>query len=232
MEVLLSNASRASPGDGAAAGSAASASASSVAASSAAGASAARAATDSTVGALSAGAAADWPPPGWIASSSRAFGGTSRRPAAGSARFVKQSRASRPDSEGWQKFRSGRQYLDHRRCTHPRRRVPADLVGKCINCFSATHTLARCRLQVRCFRCRSMGHQSYVCPAMVRGGCASQLERRSVWRRISPAQEPVVTAQEPALMVGLASGVDTGVRVIVGARMVATQAHPQQLPPC
>jgi len=55
-------------------------------------------------------------------------------------------------------------------------------------------------------------------------------------RQLGPAAWWIRHQQRPtleeALMVGLASGVDTGVRVIVGARMVATQAHPQQLPPC
>jgi hypothetical protein len=46
---------------------------------------------------------------------------------------------------------------------------------------------------VRCFRCRSLGHRSYVCPGMVRGGRTSQPVRKSVWRRITPAQGPAVT---------------------------------------
>ena len=173
LEVLLSNTGRASPSDGAvgsgtfsasgtAAGSATGASARSAAAGSAA-----SAAAGSEAGTSAASAAAGRPPPGPAAAPARAVRGASRRHATGRLRFVKQRRASRPDPEGWQRFRSGRERLDRWRSTRPRRRVPADLVGKCFNCFSATHTAARCHLQVRCFHCRSLGHRSYECPGMV-----------------------------------------------------------------
>ncbi|XP_066390234.1 uncharacterized protein [Miscanthus floridulus] len=179
LEVLLSNTGRASPSDGAVGSGTFSASG---------------AAAGSATGASAGSAAAGRPPLGQIPAPACKVGCASPRSAAGRVRFVRQRRASRLDPEGWQRFRSGREHLDWRRSTRPRRRVPADLVGKCFNCFSATHTAARCHLQVRCFRCRSLGHRSYECPGIVRGGRTSQPERRSVWRRISPAQEPAITA--------------------------------------
>jgi hypothetical protein len=65
----------------------------------------------------------------------------------------------------------------------PPRPIPADLRGKCFNCFSPSHRAAVCRRLVRCFLCRLSGHHASVCP---RRRTISGLPRRSlVWRPVS-----------------------------------------------
>ena len=71
-----------------------------------------------------------------------------------------------PDAEGWVPAvsRHTRKEL-HRRGRLPRRPVPADLRGRCFNCFSPRHRAVSCRSSPRCFRCRATGHRSYDCVA-------------------------------------------------------------------
>jgi len=45
----------------------------------------------------------------------------------------------------------------------PHRSVPADLRGKCFNCFSQEHRAANCKSRTRCFRCLALGHRSSGC---------------------------------------------------------------------
>lgn len=65
----------------------------------------------------------------------------------------------------------------------PRRPVPADLRGRCFNCFAVDHRAFQCKSRPRCFTCKLLGHRSVACPR--RGGGAPR--RVSVWRRIGPA---------------------------------------------
>ena len=100
---------------------------------------------------------------------------------------------ARPDPEGWQRALSrGARRRRRRAARHPRRAVPADLVGRCFNCFSSSHTAGLCRQKTRCFRCRSQGHRSYVCP-LHRPAPA----RASVWRRVSPSSCAVPLQRSP-----------------------------------
>ena len=56
------------------------------------------------------------------------------------------SGAAREDQEGWQEARSrGARRRQRRAARPPRRPVPADLFGRCFNCFSTSHTAALCR---------------------------------------------------------------------------------------
>jgi hypothetical protein len=99
--------------------------------------------------------------------------------------------SARPAPDGWQKAESrGSRRRRLRAARPPRRAVPADLVGKCFNCLSPSHTAALCRSQTRCFRCKFLGHHSSVCPRAAFGvspAARSAAARVSVWRRISPA---------------------------------------------
>ena len=112
--------------------------------------------------------------------------------------------ATCPNSQGWQKAlsRGARRRIRHV-ARPPCRSIPADLVGRCFNCFSTSHTASHCRQRTRCFRCQSQGHRSYVCPAVIHGGNASARPAStciSVWRRISPANEATgaVPPQRPS----------------------------------
>ncbi|CAO2163824.1 unnamed protein product [Urochloa humidicola] len=125
------------------------------------------------------------------------------------------------DAEGWEQVES--RYKRKERAAglrRPRRPVPVDLRGRCFNCFSGEHRAAQCKSQTRCFRCRTLGHRSLVCPR--RAAPAPEGDRGSVvlpkrvkvWRRITPAMEPMPTdspqatatpAESPAL--GVASDV-------------------------
>ncbi|CAN6381374.1 unnamed protein product [Urochloa humidicola] len=71
----------------------------------------------------------------------------------------------RCDADGWEHVvsRSKRRKLAEL-SRRPRRPVPADLRGRCFNCFSGAHRAAQCKSQTRCFRCRALGHRSFVCP--------------------------------------------------------------------
>lgn len=100
--------------------------------------------------------------------------------AVGRQRFIKQRWASQPDSDGWRKCQTS---SDHPCCQHAtrrRRRVPADLDGRCFNYFSTAHLAIQCKQRLRCFHCRALGHRSYACPVV------NQLpQRRLVWRPTS-----------------------------------------------
>lgn len=62
--------------------------------------------------------------------------------------------------------------------------VPVDLRGLCFNCFSPRHRAASCNSALRCFRCRAVGHRSFVC--RVRSSGASKSTRPLlVWRPAS-----------------------------------------------
>ena len=92
-------------------------------------------------------------------------------------------------ADGWQVFES-RSARRRRQCAAcpPRRPVPADLLGRCFNCFSSAHAAAQCRQRTRCFRCKSLGHRSYECPRSARA--ARPPRRVAVWRRISVNPTP------------------------------------------
>jgi hypothetical protein len=63
------------------------------------------------------------------------------------------------------------------------RPVPADLRGKCFNCFSPSHRAVVCRRPVRCFVCRLLGHRAHVCPR--RQTTPPRPRRSRVWRPVS-----------------------------------------------
>ncbi|CAO2148695.1 unnamed protein product [Urochloa humidicola] len=90
------------------------------------------------------------------------------------------------DADSWEQVESrsnrrARVELSRR----PRRPVPADLRGRCFNCFSGNHRAAQCKSQTRCFKCRALGHRSLVCPRR----SAVLPKRATVWRRIEPTME-------------------------------------------
>ena len=147
-------------------------------------------------------------------------------PGRGSAVF--SSGAARTNPERWQKVMSrGARRRSWRAARPPRRPVPADLVGRCFNCFSTLHRASQCRKKTRCFRCRSPGHRSYDCPDVVRSGNVSvrpALGRVSVWQRISPANVATgaTSPQRPS-----PAGVDGGAGVM---RHVHRQRIPARVP--
>ena len=127
-----------------------------------------------------------------------------RRDQPGRGGAVFSSGATRTDPEGWQKALSrGARRRQRRAARPPRRPIPADLVGRCFNCFSPSHTAALCRERTCCFRCRSQGHRSYECPApIIRGNRGNALPRLApgralVWRRVSPANEAASASPPP-----------------------------------
>ena len=129
----------------------------------------------------------------------------------------RQRGAVRPGPGGWVKFVSrGERRRRRREARPPRRQVPADLVGKCFNCFSAGHTAALCRQRTRCFRCRSPGHRSYVCPLESAGGGVLLPERISVWRRLGPVMSPPGASSRNGSPAGDESGV-AAARLVGGA---------------
>jgi len=66
----------------------------------------------------------------------------------------------------------------------PPRPVPADLRGRCFNCFSPGHRAAACKTGTRCFHCREVGHRSYTCPSRCPSK-ASSATRRLMWWPVS-----------------------------------------------
>ena len=51
----------------------------------------------------------------------------------------------------------------HARQPPPRRPLPAELSGRCLNCLSYKHRRADCRLQTRCLRCLELRHLARDC---------------------------------------------------------------------
>jgi hypothetical protein len=45
----------------------------------------------------------------------------------------------------------------------PGKKVLADLIGLCFNCFAKDHTVRQCPNPSYCFRCREPGHQAQDC---------------------------------------------------------------------
>jgi hypothetical protein len=87
------------------------------------------------------------------------------------------------DAEGWLNAASRKSRLAARcAARHPPRSVPADLRGKCFNCFSSKHRVASCKSSTRCFHCRASGHRSYFCP-MRRAGCPA-VAPSMAWRLV------------------------------------------------
>lgn len=82
-----------------------------------------------------------------------------------------------PDGDGWVTSESRRARRERRRRELPPRcPVPADLRGRCFNCFSTRHTAVVCRSRPRCFFCGGLGHLSGACPSRL-PAC-----RQLVWR--------------------------------------------------
>jgi hypothetical protein len=106
------------------------------------------------------------------------------------------------DADGWTKVESRRERRKRR--LRPRQPVPADLRGKCFNCFSTEHRATCCRSQTRCFRCRKLGHRSAACPRTAGvAGPAIPAPRRLVWRPlVSPARNSVPPTTSAAHGVG------------------------------
>jgi len=69
-----------------------------------------------------------------------------------------------PDAKGWQQVESRRSRKARLLAERgPRRRVHADLRGRCFNCFSPDHRAAACNNRTRCFKCRRLGHRALWC---------------------------------------------------------------------
>ena len=121
-----------------------------------------------------------------------------------------RSGGARPSPGVWQTAESRGSRRRRLRATRPpRRSVPADLFGKCFNCFSPSHTASFCRQRTRCFRCRSQGHRSYKCPLVANGGNTSScaVGRTSVWRRLGHGGEAArASAWQRLSLAGAARG--------------------------
>jgi hypothetical protein len=90
---------------------------------------------------------------------------------------------------GWTRVESRNSKKRRLRALRARRPVPGDLVGRCFNCLAEDHLAASCRLGPRCFRCKALGHRSYICPGPVNGDKIFPVLRRrlkgAVWSRLS-----------------------------------------------
>jgi hypothetical protein len=155
---------------------------------------------------------------------------TSRRVAAvvGTTLFVSadasapRSQATTPRREdalaqsddGWQKVESRKSRHRRLKEARPRRLVPADLTGKCFNCFSMKHFAAQCFQRTRCFRCCAQGHRAFRSPNVHDGRELGPLQKPKlvdkmrrlttggmVWRKKIASVPPVAstaTGSEPA----------------------------------
>ncbi|KAG2586605.1 hypothetical protein PVAP13_5NG062381 [Panicum virgatum] len=103
-----------------------------------------------------------------------------------------------PDADGWFSVVSRRKRKELRCLARQPRRVPADLRGRCFNCFSARHRAASYRSGTQCFRCRSTGHRCSDCPER-RVVTSSGPRSRLVWRPVSaaPSTTPAPMDQAP-----------------------------------
>lgn len=88
--------------------------------------------------------------------------------------------SAEPDTEGFREVHSRWRW----RCaTAPASRpVPADLVGKCFNCFAEDHVRADCKASARCFNCKETGHHACDCPLPPVLGCTVGKRGRSPYR--------------------------------------------------
>ncbi|CAN6272676.1 unnamed protein product [Urochloa humidicola] len=116
--------------------------------------------------------------------------------------LVEQERGPRlaarvPDADGWMEAKSRRARQERRRHElRPRRPVPADLRGRCFNCFSPDHRAASCRSKTRCFRCRALGHRSSAC--QLRPGESRSRFPRLAWRpKTAPGGTVAALAASP-----------------------------------
>lgn len=103
------------------------------------------------------------------------------------------------DQDCWNLVESRRTHRNRARQNHrPRRTVPKDLRGRCLNCFSSLHRATSCRRRTRCFRCLEPGHQSYICPR--RPGRPKPRHRSTMaWRRVSSTpNQPRSPADQPS----------------------------------
>jgi hypothetical protein len=112
---------------------------------------------------------------------------------------------------GWETVQSR---CGRRLARRPPRPVPrpvlVDLRGRCFNCFSAEHRVARCSNHVRCFFCRRPGHHVSECPRRQTSLVAPHTNlvapvRKLVWRPIS-REAPAVAGAGPAMADGSALG--------------------------
>jgi hypothetical protein len=73
-------------------------------------------------------------------------------------------KASPVVEQGWKKLESRKSRRKRlKAATPPHRRVTADLVDRCFNCFSPSHLASQCRQKTRCFHCCGLGHRSSTC---------------------------------------------------------------------
>ena len=81
-------------------------------------------------------------------------------------------RFSSPNADGWREVlprRTGDNSVDARRHPArqppppPRRPLPAELSGRCLNCLSYKHRRAVCKLPTRCLRCLGFRHLARDC---------------------------------------------------------------------
>jgi hypothetical protein len=112
--------------------------------------------------------------------------------------------------DGWVKVEGRRSHRQRLRPSRPTPRpIPADLRGKCFNCFSPSHRVAVCRPSVCCFRCRLPGHHAHVCPR--RQAPPAQPRRSLVWRPVDQTTAPVHVMGDAVVDGGVVAG-DAGRR--------------------
>jgi hypothetical protein len=91
---------------------------------------------------------------------------------------------SRPKDDGWQLVESRKSRRRRLKAARVKRPVPADLAGRCFNCFSASHFAMQCRQRTRCFKCRALGHRSFACPGRRNGTADDRRNSFRMWRPI------------------------------------------------
>jgi hypothetical protein len=104
--------------------------------------------------------------------------------------------------------------------SQPPRPVPADLRGRCFNCFSPSHRAAECGSLVRCFHCRLPGHCVRVCPR--RKKTPHHPARVLVWHPVSrkaiPKEAPLCATDGVSWVGGDGDGGKTKKRTRRGQR--------------
>jgi hypothetical protein len=104
--------------------------------------------------------------------------------------------------------------------SQPPRPVPADLRGRCFNCFSPSHRAAECGSLVRCFHCRLPGHRVRACPRRKKTPHhpARVLVWRPVSRKVIPEEVPLCAMDGGSRVGGDGDGEKTMKRTRCGQR--------------
>jgi hypothetical protein len=123
-------------------------------------------------------------------------------------------------AEGWQKVESKRSRRSRLKSARPRRPVPADLTGKCFNCFSTSHFALQCRHNTGCFRCNGLGHRSAWCPGVPSEGDIVRPRRRMVLAKVWRPKLQATMEMKSVLATGTSSTLLSGSGAVAAGEIV------------